>query len=71
MNDSEVQQALQTMITYFESGTRESDEAAKTILLSDADYWQEKIEDFQASVEWTGLRAPEAEVLALALRTLR
>lgn len=70
MKDSEVQQALQTLITFFESGTKEADEMAKIILLSEADYWQEVIERFQASIDWTGIRAPEAELLVLALREL-
>lgn len=60
-------QALQTLISYFESGTRESDAVAKAILASDSEYWQVETEHFQKSTEWTGIRAPEAELLALAL----
>lgn len=70
MENSEVQQALQTLITFFESGTKEADEIAKVILLSEADYWQEVIERFQTSIDWTGIRAPEAELLVQALREL-
>ena len=63
-----VQQTLQTLIAYFETGTKESDAVAKAILATDLDYWQQETEQFQKSTDWTGLRAPEAEILALALR---
>lgn len=68
MNSRDVQHALQTLITFFETGTKEADAVAKAILASEAEYWQEVIERFQNSTEWTGIRAPEAEMLALALR---
>jgi hypothetical protein len=68
MNRIEVQQALQTLISYFETGNQETDAAAKAIVASDADNRQEAIERFRNSTEWTGIRAPEAEMLALALR---
>jgi hypothetical protein len=61
-------QALQTLINYFETGTRESDAVAKAVLATESEYWQQETEHFQKSTEWTGIRAPEAELLAVALR---
>lgn len=63
-----IRQALQTLVSYFETGTRESDAVAKAILATDSEYWQLETDQFQKSTEWTGIRAPEAELLALALR---
>jgi hypothetical protein len=68
MERSEIQRVLESLITYFETGTKETDAAAKAIIAYDADYWREAIERFQQGTEWTGIRAPEAEMLASALR---
>lgn len=71
MDITEIQRVLATLIDYFESGSRESDAAAKKILASSGEfdeYWQAEIERFQRSVEWTGLRGQEAEILAIRLR---
>ena len=70
VNRRKVLRALQTLVTYFESGTRESDAVAKAILATDIDYWRQETEQFQKSTEWTGVRAPEAELLAIALREI-
>jgi hypothetical protein len=58
---------LQAMIDFFEAGNRQSDGTAKAIIESDTeylDYWLEEIKRFKAEGEWTGLRAPEAEIIA-------
>lgn len=71
MDARETHQALTALIDYFEAGNSESDAAAKAILSADSsydDYWQPKIERFRKSVDWTGLRGPEAELLANLLR---
>jgi len=65
---------LQAMIDYFEAGNRETDGAAKNILESDFEYkahWEGEIRRLQKGEDWTGLRAPEAEILAAALRRLQ
>jgi len=62
------------MIDYFEAGNRETDRAAKDILESDFEFktfWEEEIERLQQGEEWTGLRAPEAELVVEALRRLQ
>jgi hypothetical protein len=67
----EIQQALTTLIDYFEAGKSESDAAPKAVLIADSsynDYWQPEIERFGKSADWTGLRGPEAELLASRLR---
>ncbi|HHO49038.1 MAG TPA: hypothetical protein ENN06_11405 [Desulfobacteraceae bacterium] len=67
-------QLLQTMIDYFETGTRETDQAAKAILEWDFQSpvdWPAAITRFRESIEWTGVRAPEAEMIAAALRFIR
>jgi hypothetical protein len=71
MDIMEIQRVLATLVDYFESGNSESDAAAKNILASSGEfdeYWQAEIERFQRSVEWTGLRGQEAEILATRLR---
>ena len=71
MDTREIERVLNTMIDYFEAGNPESDAAAKAILAADGEYeeyWQAEIEKFRRSVEWTGLRGPEAEILAGRLR---
>lgn len=65
---------LQAMIDYFEAGNQESDGAAKAILESDFEYrekWREEIKELLAGAEWTGLRAPEADIVTAALRGLQ
>ncbi len=68
MDRSEVQRTLQTLITYFETGIKETDAAAKAILDSESEYWQGPVERYRNSPDWTGIRSPEAELLALALQ---
>lgn len=71
---SQAQRLLDALITFFETGIAETDAAAKAILQADADYheyWQVEIEHFQKSVEWTGIRSPEAELLAAGLEDIR
>lgn len=71
MDTREIQRVLATLIDYLEAGNRESDAAAKAVFAADSefnDYWRAEIERFQRSVEWTGLRGPEAEILAVRLR---
>ena len=65
---------LQTMIDFFEAGNRQTDTAAKAIIESDFEYsekWQQEIERLREGKEWTGLRAPEAEIVAQALRSVQ
>lgn len=67
-------QLLQVMIDYFEAGNQESDRLAKAILESDLEYdrrWRPELHTLLAGVEWTGLRAPEADLVAAALRLLQ
>jgi len=64
---------LQFIIDYFESGNRQTDGVAKNIIESDLEYlenWQAEIRSSRARGEWTGLRAPEADIVAAALRTV-
>lgn len=65
---------LQAMIDYFEAGNKETDAAAKAIIESDFErkaLWQEEIGRLREGEEWTGLRAPEAEIVAAALRQMQ
>ena len=74
MDEAAVLHLLHAMIDYFEAGNRETDGAAKNILSSDFEYkayWEEVIKRLQQGEEWTGLRAPEAEIIAAALRQLQ
>jgi len=74
MEKSEALHLLQSMIDYFEAGNQETDEAAKAILESDFEYrahWRTAIDELQSGTEWTGLRAPEAEIVARGLRRIR
>ena len=73
MNTREIERVLTTLIDYFEAGNPESDAAAKAILAADGEYdeyWRAEIERFRQSVLWTGLRGPEAELLADRLRLI-
>lgn len=65
---------LQTLIDYFEAGNKETDSVAKDILDFDADFkekWAEEIRRLLSSGDWSGLRAPEAEIIAAALHHLQ
>lgn len=71
METTEVGRVLNTLADYFAGGNPESDAAARAVLVADGDYqdyWRPEIERFRQGVEWTGLRGPEAELLANALR---
>jgi len=71
MDTGKIDQALITLIDYFEAGNSESDQVAKAILVADSTYdkyWHPEIKRFQKSCDWTGLRSPEAELLAGLLR---
>lgn len=64
---------LETLIDFFEAGNKQTDAVAKEILESDIEYktkWAAEIERFKNSSGWTGLRSPEAELVAMALRSL-
>jgi len=61
------------MIEYFEAGNRETDAAAKDILESDfnyRDHWRATAEELRQGTEWSGLRAPEAEIVVRGLRLI-
>jgi len=65
---------LHAMIDYFEAGNRDSDGAAKDILASDFEsktYWEQEIKRLQQGEEWSGLRAPEAEIVVTVFRQLQ
>ncbi len=65
---------LQAMIDYFEAGNPEADAAAKAIIESDfeySDHWQAEMEELLRGVQWSGLRGPEAELVASALRLIQ
>jgi len=62
------------MIDYFESGNKETDRAAKAILEWDDEHlkdWQAEIKRLRDEGEWTGIRAPEADIVAGALRSIQ
>lgn len=74
MDNTTAYRLLETMITFFESGTKESDTSAKAIIEWDFDhleYWQKEIKCLQDEGEWTGLRAPEAEMITGILRNIQ
>ena len=65
---------LQVMIDYFEAGNKQTDSAAKAIIESDFDYldtWQAEIRRLKAEGEWSGVRAPEADIVARSLHTIQ
>lgn len=65
---------LQTMIEYFEVGNKETDAAAKAIIEWDfeyAEFWEERMRQYRQGGNWTGIRAVEAEMVALALRDIQ
>lgn len=68
------EKALQALIDFFEAGNNESDTAAKSILDADyanKDYWRQEILHLRMGTLWSGLRAPEAELLVMALHELK
>ena len=74
MDNRNAQSLLQTMIDYFETGSKESDRAAKAILEWDFEnetVWQGEIRRLRESGEWTRVRAPEADIVAAALRSIQ
>lgn len=74
MDKPAAKRILQTMIDYFEAGNRESDQMAKTILEWDSEFlpdWQEEIKRRRETGEWSGLRGPEADIIADALRSIQ
>lgn len=74
MESRDALRLLQTMIDYFEAGNRETDAAAKAIIESDIEYgenWQRQIKGLRQGVAWTGLRSPEAELVAAALHSIQ
>jgi hypothetical protein len=74
MDDSAALRLLQAMIDYFEAGNQESDSAAKAIIESDfenGEKWRAAIKELLTGEDWTGLRAPEADIVAAALRSVQ
>ncbi len=62
---------LDTLATYLETGNAETDNVAKMVLAADVEYneyWRPEVERFRRNGDWTGIRAPEAEMMALLLR---
>jgi len=65
---------LQTLIDYFEAGNKETDHVAKDILAYDFEFqekWSEEIKRLLSGGDWSGLRAPESEIIAIALHHLQ
>lgn len=65
---------VQTLIEYFETGTKETDRAAKNIIEWDVENradLQAEMHRLQEAGDWTGLRAPEADIIAAALRLIQ
>lgn len=74
MDKPAARRLLQTLIDYFEAGNKESDQMAKTIIEWDSEYlseWREEIKRLRETGDWTGLRAPEADIIAAALRVIQ
>ena len=65
---------LQVMIDYFETGNKQTDSAAKAIIESDFEYldgWQTEIRRLKAEGDWSGVRAPEADIVARNLHVIQ
>lgn len=65
---------LQTLIDYFESGNSETDRAAKNIIEWDFEHLAERKKELNIlceSGEWTGIRAPEADIIVSALHFIQ
>jgi len=74
MNTSDPEKVLDLLIEYFETGNAATDAAAKAIFTEDGEYddhWREVLDEFRQGIDWTGVRGPEAEFLALSLKSLR
>jgi len=74
MDTTSARRLLQIMIEFFETGNQTSDSVAKLILESDfedSDFWQKEVKKFKSGTEWSGVRAAEADIVALALRHIR
>ena len=74
MDNTNAHCLLETLINYFEAGNKESDKAAKAIIEYDfdnLDKWRKEIKRLRESGEWTGLRSPEADIIAGALRYIQ
>ena len=73
MDQINSEELIELLIEYFETGNRETDTVAKMILQSSSEYttyWQREISRIQTGIEWTGIRAVEADILINALREL-
>lgn len=71
MDTTTARHLLQVMIEYFATGNQTTDGMAKLILESDfeySDFWQQAVKEFKSGVEWSGIRAAEADLVVLALR---
>lgn len=65
---------LDTLIDYFQTGNQETDAVAKAIVRADFDreqYWDREISRYLAGPDWSGIRSPEAEIIAAALSELK
>ena len=74
MKRNDARQLLQALIDYLEAGNPAADAAAKAIIESDfehRDTWRAELTKLRQGAEWTGLRAPEADLLVTALRLLQ
>ncbi len=74
MNNEATNRAVQALIDFFEAGNNESDIAAKNVLDADfanKEYWREELLHLRMGTLWSGLRAPEAELLVLALHEVK
>ncbi len=73
MDQIDTGRVIELLIEYFEAGNRETDTLAKMILQSSSDYktyWQEEIQRIHSGIDWTGIRAVEADILIYALQHL-
>lgn len=73
MDTISARQLVQTMVDYFESGNKETDRAAKQIIEWDSENlaaWRTEMQRLREAGEWSGLRAPEADIVAAALRLI-
>jgi len=74
MDTNRARRLLQVMIEYFETGNKTTDSVAKSILESDfeySDFWQEEVKNLKSGVDWSGVRAVEADILAAGLRCIQ
>ena len=73
MDQIDTQQVIELLIDYFGTGNKETDAVAKLILQSSPDYtstWQNDIQRIQKGIDWTGIRAVEADIILFALQQL-